>query len=571
MFNKTVFRQFALSTCILASLVGGLHMSQTPLILDTYAQEAPNGSIHFGQGEASITIQGNESQSLVGKRFHLYKLFDAQLSKDGSSINYSWNPDFQGAIQRAVGYRLGKEPASIHEYEAIDYMQSLQAQGHTSDFRYFIEELRDEINRAKVASYPIQVDVVDANNAFVLSGLEYGYYVVDEIGNNDQSHSSASLCMVDTATPMSQIHIKSDLPEVSKKIFEDDHLIGWNDIADVEIGQAIPYRFETALPNMNGYSSYYLAFHDEMDPYLERDLSTITITISNASHTYTLDALEFALSEEANNGFKAEIKDIKAIVDREFPATLDENGHAFYDQVVSVYFTSKLKPEAQAGNPGFENRVRLEYSNDPDSNNAGSTGFSPWDAVVCFTYQIEGAKINEEQERLEGAEFKLYANAQCSEEVKTYQEDGQYIVGDWSEGAVIRSDAQGEFHIVGLDQGTYWLKEVKAPEGYRQLLDPIEIQIEPTYIEERNGYISQSQALLDIKGSAKIKTFWSGLWQEEGKALETNIENGGLQLSIVNYKGTILPYTGSATVFLSLVSGLVLIYAGKRKGHEKKK
>lgn len=572
MFNTNRFKQIALSTFVFAALLGGFQMDPVPIVLEAQAQQiVPSGSIHFGQGEASITIQGNESQSLIGKRFHLYKLFDAQLSKDGSSINYSWNTQFKGAIQRAVGLRLGKGPETVHEYEAIDYMQSLQAQGYTSDFRYFIEELRNEINKTRAAAYPIQVDSVDEHNSFTLSGLEFGYYIVDEIGKNDQSHSSASLCMVSTAAPNSQLHIKSDLPEVIKKIWEDDHLVGWNDIADAEIGQTIPYKFESELPDMNGYARYYLAFHDEMDPCLDKDLSTITLTISNSTHSYPLSEVEFAAREE-ENGFVVEIENLKAIVDREFPEMREEDGHYVYDQRITLNFTSKLNREAKTkpGNPGFENRVRLEYSNDPDSNSHGSTGFSPWDTVVCFTYQIDGLKINEEQERLEGAEFKLYSNADCTEEVKTIKEGSQYIVENGLEGARIQSDEKGEFQIIGLDQGTYWLKEVKAPDGYRQLLDPIEIKIEPTYSEDRENYVSQSQALLDLKGSAKIKTFWNGLLNEEGKVLETNREDGSLQLSIVNYKGTILPYTGSATVFLSLAAGIILIGLG-RKNHEKKK
>ena len=54
---------------------------------------------------------------------------------------------------------------------------------------------------------------------------------------------------------------------MTKKIQEDDYkeMIGndgWNDIADYEIGQTVPYKYESRVPNINGYDTYYYAWHD---------------------------------------------------------------------------------------------------------------------------------------------------------------------------------------------------------------------------------------------------------------------------------------------------------------------
>ena len=43
---------------------------------------------------------------------------------------------------------------------------------------------------------------------------------------------------------------------------------GWNDIADYEIGQTVPYKYESRVPNINGYDTYYYAWHDCMDEAL---------------------------------------------------------------------------------------------------------------------------------------------------------------------------------------------------------------------------------------------------------------------------------------------------------------
>ena len=80
--------------------------------------------------------------------------------------------------------------------------------------------------------------------------------------------------MVSTANPSAEMQVKSDYPSVIKKIQEDDQNPnltdpdGWNDIGDYEIGQTVPYKYESNIPNMNGYKNYYYAWHDKMDKAL---------------------------------------------------------------------------------------------------------------------------------------------------------------------------------------------------------------------------------------------------------------------------------------------------------------
>ena len=63
------------------------------LVTPVYAAEAtqtyatPNGVADFGKGNASITITPNAGQSLVGKKFQVYKLFDAENAVNQSTIH----------------------------------------------------------------------------------------------------------------------------------------------------------------------------------------------------------------------------------------------------------------------------------------------------------------------------------------------------------------------------------------------------------------------------------------------------------------------------------------------------
>ena len=563
-----------------------------------------NGVADFGEGTAKIVIKGNEGQSLVGKEFNVYQLFHAENSVGGESIQYTFNKEYENVLKAVVGRKLGKNPKDVTEYMVIDYIQTLntnqvegtqtpqQPEGSYSDFRYFVEELRNEMKKQGVENDVVKVTDTKADNSVELVGLPFGYYVIDEVTQVQGQHSASSLCMVNTANPNADIEIKSDYPTVEKKIQEDDNRKkignqGWNDIADFEIGQTVPYKFVSHVPNMNGYHTYYFAWHDKMDKALTFKPETVQIVIKDADKEYMLDKSEFIITENPTEEetFKVEIQDLKKIVDREFNK-MNELKENIYGQEIVFRFDAVLNDDAanDTGKPGFENDVKLEFSNNPDSDGQGNTGETPWDTVVCFTYKLNALKVNNHNVKLEGAKFRLYSDEACKNEVYLKKTDKGYNVinrdsiggtdhtgGTVPEDAVeMVSNSKGEFKIYGLDGGTYWLKETKAPTGYRPILDPIKLEVIPTYTDDRNNYIkgdgATDKTLQKLEYVAHIKQFVGGAMQEHSTLLETNIEEGSGNLTVVNQVGTKLPTTGSALTVLMLAAGtLLLVYTFKRK------
>ena len=598
----------SVATATILPSLASVYAEDNGIAIQSSAMVTPGGIAQMGNGSATIIIKGNENQSLVGKKFNVYKLFNAQNSKNQESINYTWNPTYKTALQTVVGKYLNKTASTVTEYEVIDYIQTMnthqkegavvdqELESRYSKFRYFVEELRTEIVRENLGADTVTVTATQSNNSVVLNGLDWGYYLTDEVTDSEGTHQAASLCMVNTANPSASVQIKSDYPSLVKKINEDDNNTGWNDIGDYEIGQTVPYKYETTVPNMSGYDTYYLAFHDKMDSALTFNKDSVEITIANAKgKTYTLSGAELSIKENVNGEtFVVEIPNLKKIVDTQFPEGLDNNGESTYGQSITVTYNATLNDTAseKTGRPGFENTARLEFSNNPDSDGQGETGYTPWDTVVAFTYKINALKINNHDTKLEGAIFRLYSDKNLQNEVYLKKTNTGYNVINRdsvggndhtggtrpAEATDMVSNTEGVFTIFGLDQGTYYLSEVQAPDGYRRIEDPIVITITPTFTTDRDNYVAGQGAtdstLKSLTATAYIKQFLSGLWKDNTENLTTNVEDGSANITVVNTVGTKLPITGSNGIVVAVglatgLSALGMVANKKRKEEDK--
>ena len=160
--------------------------------------------------------------------------------------------------------------------------------------------------------------------------------------------------------------------------------------------------------------------------------------------------------------------------------------------VTAEYVENSLRLSMENGNttPGITwenvNSVYLIYSNNPRS--SAFFDRTPESAVCVYTYQLNNTKYHDDDTQgneLEGAGFKLYSDADCKNEVELYQ-DGEFYYpiknATGKEAVEMKSAANGQFNVKGLDAGTYYLKETTPPKDYNACADK-KIVISATHTE----------------------------------------------------------------------------------------
>ena len=240
------------------------------------------------------------------------------------------------------------------------------------------------------------------------------------------------------------------------------------------------------------------------------------------------------------------------------------------DNYLIVTYEATLNENAEIGLNGNPNEVDLTYSNNP---NGTGTGKTPKDYAVVFTYELDGTKVDELNAKLGGAEFVLLNNA--GTQVAKIDDagkldgwvsvpagtgdDGAITYKDWTTfngtNKVIMTSAEltGAFGISGLDEGTYKLREIKAPAGYNILANDISFEIAASTGNVSNYTGSNANTILN---SLTIKVGTGG-------ATEGNEADGTVSIQVVNEAGTTLPETGGmGTTIFYVLGGLLVVGAG---------
>lgn len=481
------------------------------------------GAVNAEEAKTSYTLK-LQNDGKTAHTFEVYQIFTGDLS-EGTLSNVKWGNGVSEGGQTALG-------AAAAKAEALAKSENKELSA--KEFATQLQDYLNEENKKEVT--------VEKNQTASIEGLAAGYYLVKDKASSQNQENGAYTSYILKVVKDITATTKLDVPTVEKKVQDTNdstnETSGWQDSADYDIGDYVPYQITGSMPsNIDLYTSYKYVFTDTMSKGLtyvnDKDHKT-TITIGGKDVTTSFTE---KVTPNADGTDKTKVTwtcdNLKGIKN----VTVDAN------TTVVVNYTAKLNENAVIGSAGNDNTVNLTYSNNPNKDHEGETGKTPNDKNKVFTYKTVVNKVDQDGKTpLKGAGFTLQKKVNG-----VYKDVKSFNAGE-----------DTTFTFTGLDDGDYKLIESTTPDGYNTIT-PIDFTITATHDVEADE--PQLKELTVSKVS-------------DGTIFTDDKAAGSLTTNVVNKKGSVLPSTGGMGTTLLYVLGGVLValaaaYVIYTKKHEK--
>ncbi len=334
----------------------------------------------------------------------------------------------------------------------------------------------------------------------------------------------------------------------------------YNDVADYSIGDIVDFTLYGSMPDtIDDYSSYYYKFNDTLAKgFVAPTVDAIKVYVGTTNVTDKLASNAITVKDNGDAGIAigVEILNVKSL-DVDISST----------SIITVKYSAKLDVDAEIGLDGNENVVSLEYSNNPNATGGGTArpseddiGSTPEDKVIVFTYEQDFSKKNADTGALlTDAEFVLSRTVDGATEylvADATSTDGNYIVGSWTAtkgSATSLKTTDGNYKIIGLEDGVYTLEETKKPVGYNDPADPTtDLTITATTTNGQKWTTTADKALTKLELSVANDVASSATVD----ATKTTSLNDGIVYAVIyNTQGSTLPSTGGMGTTLFYVGG----------------
>ena len=444
----------------------------------------------FAAGNGKITITNAEN----GKTYKIYEIlylesYNTEKGAYAYKATTTWKP--------FVESETGKKYFVTDDHGYVTWVKDANV----------TKLAEDAINYAKANANIITANAsqtATADGALVFENLELGYYLVDS--------TMGALCGLTTTKPSAEIEEKNYPPTIVKEVKEDSADYGESNTA--QIGDVIEFR--TTIYAQKGAENYRLI--DDMTDGLTLDQNSIEVKVGEKvlvkNTDYTLETTEH----------KFTITFTKSYLD-----TITK------DTTIIVTYNATLNDKAVVGNvegeygKGNDNKTILEY---------GDNHKTEYDETRTYTFSFDLVKTDSNKIQLEGAEFILLdTDKNKIPVVKVAGKDNTYRVAlDGETGVNI---VAGHVTIEGLDVDTYYLREVKQPDGYNKLANDIEVKM----TANNNPATTKSEEVV----------------KEGVTTITITYVDGGIQ--VINTTGAELPSTGGFGTFMFILMGTLTVLA----------
>lgn len=484
-------------------------------------------------GTGKITIDN----AIPGETYTIYKVFDLE-SFDGDNYSYKvtnekWKEFFKTGE--------GKDYVVINDYDGVTWKNEKTAT--QAEKESLAKELAPKMLKfAKNDANGITgISKPASSNNLDFEGLSLGYYLVDS--------SVGALCGLNTTATQVTINEKNQKPTLNKYVNLLLHEPNKADKASLiknttkEIGDYVYFTAE--IDNFKGAEN--LVFTDIMDRGLS--LSVINNVVHPQVHLVKRTAKDTVADTDIVELKLGEGQDYVTTYEKigekdKFTLKFTDSGYAkleqyYNDYVLRISYYATVNKNALINN---ENTATLEYGN--SSNVLKSNAYVGVLSIPVF-------KSKNDNTPLPKAEFSLYTTLDDANNgvnpIKFKQDDSSkeiYRKATNEETDTVKkitTNNTGKFEFYGLKEGDYYLKEVKAPDGYNKLKEPIKVtvsKIENNTTKEVTGY---------------------SLYYTYGK----NSGDGVTEVQVINETGSLLPSTGGmGTTLIYLIGGALVLGSG---------
>lgn len=536
----------------------------TAIEIEKLTESTQKGSITVEQNLNAVEQLGITGGPVAGVEYTL-----AQI---GSLCEITYTGGYMTgyAVKKSTVEKLGIEDTADYtwSYNETDYCIYTNA-ATLEALAKEIAELTTEDLKDKFSGSP--TEKTDANGEAEFETLDYGLYLILQTDVSGAEYEDEPIILSHRQTPMlvsvpqsagqSDVTVKVKTPlgygELTKSIVGVGDINGnWENVEDsaTEVtgpGDYIRFRLAVQPPRLSsGDTLDHFVVEDVRSEGLKLEkLESVTDTLGQ---TY-VEGTDYTRTEET----VADGTRMLLTFTQQGLQKLERLGQAA--GTLTVTYTAQVTDEAPTA--GITNSARIDYKVDyaPDRDNPPPPDDPPpeddddeyhsdWDVARSYTFGVHMTKYLGEEGNLapEGSvTFALYREKDGQKQAVPLSRSGDAYQVALQGSNELSVSADGTFTILGLGEGTYYLRELSTAEGYALPNEDIVLTLAgERSAGEYTGRLDAAQCTVD------------------GQQGNASVQDGILYLSVINPRTFYIPNTGGAGSWMFTAGGLLIIAGG---------